>query len=134
VSRTAADRRRDRGRLVLVGALAGAASGLLGIGGGFVIVPLLVLWEGLPVERAAGTSLVAIFILALPGAATHAVLGHVDLALAALLTAGVVPGAAIGARLVPRLRTRVLERGFAVFLVAASLLLVLRETGLLSGV
>ena len=56
----------------------GLYSGLLGLGGGFVIVPVLTRWLGFPAKRAIGTSLVAIAILSIPATVTHAFLGHID--------------------------------------------------------
>ncbi len=81
-----------------IGLLAGFVSGLLGIGGGLVIVPMLAGWLGMPLKRALGTSLLAIVALVIPGTITHAVLGHIDWALVLVVTIGAVPGALIGAK------------------------------------
>lgn len=62
---------------ICVGAVAGSLSGFIGVGGGFIMVPLAVLIFGIPMVEAAGTSLVAIIILAIPGAITHALAGDV---------------------------------------------------------
>src|SRR3712207_3551028 len=67
--------RRRPLKLALVGTLAGLFSGLFGIGGGLVIVPLLVLWLGYGEREATGTSLAAIVIIAGVAAAAHAVYG-----------------------------------------------------------
>ena len=80
-----------------IGALAGLVSGLLGIGGGLVIVPLLAGWLGMPLKRALGTSLLAIVALVVPGTVVHAALGHLDLAIGLALVVGAVPGARLGA-------------------------------------
>ncbi len=118
--------------LVAIGVAAGLYSGFLGLGGGFVIVPALMRWCGMPVKRAIGTSLVAIAVLAIPGTLTHWYLGNIDWALAAWLALGVVPGAAIGARLTERASDRTVRFAFAVMLgvvgvwLAASQLLGLR--------
>jgi uncharacterized membrane protein YfcA len=82
-----------------IGAAAGFVSGLLGIGGGLVIVPLLAGWLGMPLKRALGTSLLAIVALVIPGTIVHAVLGHIDGGIWLALTVGAVPGARLGARL-----------------------------------
>jgi uncharacterized membrane protein YfcA len=80
-----------------IGAVAGFLSGLLGIGGGLVMVPLLAGWLGMPLKRALGTSLLAIVALVVPGTIVHAVLGHIDVGIALALTVGAVPGARLGA-------------------------------------
>jgi uncharacterized membrane protein YfcA len=118
--------------LAAIGAAAGLYSGFLGLGGGFVIVPALMRWCGMPVKKAIGTSLVTIALLAIPGTLTHWYLGHIDWALAAWLAVGVVPGAVIGARLTSRASDRSVRLAFAVMLgvlgvwLAASQLLGLR--------
>ena len=81
-----------------IGLFAGFVSGLLGIGGGLVMVPMLAGWLGMPLKRALGTSLLAIVVLVIPGTITHAALGHIDWALVLVLIVGAVPGARIGAR------------------------------------
>jgi hypothetical protein len=82
-----------------IGLVAGLASGLLGIGGGVVIVPLLAGWLGMPLKRALGTSLLTIPALVIPGTIVHAFLGDIDWSAFVFLTIGAVPGAWIGARL-----------------------------------
>jgi uncharacterized protein len=81
-----------------IGAAAGLLSGLLGIGGGLIMVPLLAGALGMPLKRALGTSLLAIAALVVPGTIVHASLGHIDWAIFAVVTIGAVPGARIGAR------------------------------------
>ena len=81
-----------------IGLFAGFVSGLLGIGGGLVIVPLLAGWLGMPLKRALGTSLLAIVALVIPGTITHALLGHIDWTLVVVVTIGAVPGALLGAK------------------------------------
>ena len=95
--------------LASIGAAAGFVSGLLGIGGGVVIVPLLAGWLGMPLKRALGTSLLTISVLVIPGSIVHAALGHIDLAICLALAAGAVPGARIGAALALGARERTLR-------------------------
>jgi uncharacterized membrane protein YfcA len=83
----------------VIGLTAGVVSGLLGIGGGLVMVPLLAGWCGMPLKRALGTSLLTIPALVIPGTIVHAALGHIDWWAALYLTIGAVPGARIGATL-----------------------------------
>jgi uncharacterized membrane protein YfcA len=115
------------GRLAAVGLAAGLYSGFLGLGGGFVIVPLLARWLGFDMKRAVGTSLLAVAILAVPGSVTHYLLGHVDLAIAAGLVLGVVPGAALGSRLTVLAREAVVRYAFAAMLVCVAVWLAVGE-------
>lgn len=119
-------------RAAAAGAATGLFSGFFGLGGGLVLVPLLTRWLHLPLKRGIGTSLIAISILAIPGAVTHAALGHVDWAVAAGLVAGVIPGAFMGARLNEVTREGVVRIGFAVLLVATAVRLAASEIARLS--
>ena len=85
--------------LLLIGAVSGFVSGLLGVGGGVILVPVLTVLLRFPVKKALGTSLAVVAAQAIPGTITHALLGHIDWAIAAGLFIGVVPGARIGSRL-----------------------------------
>lgn len=108
--------RRRWVRLAAIGLVAGAYSGFFGLGGGFVVVPALTRFDGMPMKRAIGTSLAAIAVLAVPGTIAHSLLGHVDWPLALLLSLGVVPGALAGARLTSRTSDRTVRIVFAAFL------------------
>jgi uncharacterized membrane protein YfcA len=117
--------------LIALGALTGMYSGFLGVGGGFVLVPMLTRWAKFPVKAAIGTSLVAISILAVPGIVTHAMLGNIDWVLAAGLVVGVIPGAFVGARITLGTTDRSVRLGFALLLTVVGLLLAVNElTGL----
>lgn len=105
-----------------IGLVAGFVSGLLGIGGGLVMVPMLAGWLGMPLKRALGTSLLAIVALVVPGTITHAALGNIDWALFLVVTLGAVPGARFGAKIAlgTRERTlRLLVGGFLLVVAAA---------------
>jgi uncharacterized membrane protein YfcA len=82
---------------VAIGFTAGFVSGLLGIGGGIVMVPLLAGWLSMPLKRVLGTSLLTIPALVIPGTAVHAALGNINWAVFAFVTLGAVPGARVGA-------------------------------------
>jgi uncharacterized membrane protein YfcA len=82
---------------VAIGFIAGFVSGLLGIGGGIVMVPLLAGWLGMPLKRVLGTSLLTIPALVIPGTAVHAALGNIDWAVFVFVAIGAVPGARLGA-------------------------------------
>lgn len=117
--------------LVGVGAITGLYSGFFGLGGGFVLVPLLTRWLRFGVKRAVGTSLATVAILAIPGTVTHALLGNIDWLIAAGLAVGVVPGALLGARISLGAHDRQIRIAFALLLVVVGVLLAVTElTGL----
>lgn len=116
---------------VAIGLFAGLASGYVGVGGGFIMVPLMTAWLGISMKRASGTSLIAIIILAIPGVVQQAFLGHIDYLAGAMLCIGAIPGAVLGARLVPHVPERTLRFIFAGLLAVAAAMLVVNEFGLL---
>jgi uncharacterized membrane protein YfcA len=105
-------------KLTAVGTAAGAFSGLFGVGGGTVIVPLLVLWFAYGEREATGTSLAAIAVIAMLAAAAQGLYGNVD-PLEALVVGGpAVVGVVAGATLQQRLPERAIALIFAALLVA----------------
>lgn len=110
----------DLPRAALVGLVVGFASGVLGVGGGFLLVPALVLLLAIPLAVAVGTSLLAIILPAISGAVAYAALGSIDwTALAATVPFGVL-GALYGARLAVRLPEPALRVAFDVVLLAGA--------------
>lgn len=105
----AAEPRRSGAGLFLLGAGAGFFSGLLGIGGGFVMVPAFIRIFGIPIKTALGTSLAVISITAIPNMIAQQVVGNIDWRVALLLALGVIPGARIGALLSIRAKERTLR-------------------------
>ncbi|MCC4909061.1 sulfite exporter TauE/SafE family protein [Microbacterium sp. cx-55] len=99
------------------GLLAGLLSGLFGVGGGTVIVPLLVMFLKFDQRLAAGTSLAAIVPTATVGVISYAVHGSVAWVPAILLAVGAVVGAQIGTWLLPRISQTALRWGFVAFIV-----------------
>ncbi|ASJ04489.1 MULTISPECIES: sulfite exporter TauE/SafE family protein [Thermococcus] len=124
--RARGDLRIDYRKVPLIGALSGLTSGLLGVSGGILNVPLFHTLAGLPVNYAVGTSSLALFFTALVGTATHYTLGQVDVETALLLSPGLIIGAALGARLVPRLHPRRFKLLFSALLVLVAIRLLLR--------
>jgi uncharacterized membrane protein YfcA len=108
-------------KLALVGTIAGFFSGLFGIGGGIVIVPLLVLWMGYEQREATGTSLAAIIIIAGGAAAVHGVYGNVRVDDALLVGVPAVVGVVGGTALQQRIPQRTLSLLFAGLLVAVAI-------------
>lgn len=108
-----------------VGAIAGFASGSLGIGGGLVMVPLLVGLSSFSQHHAHATSLAAIVLIAAGGAAAFGVVGELDLTAASLLIAGALAGAPVGARLMAQTSEAKLKVAFGVFMVLVGASLVI---------
>jgi uncharacterized membrane protein YfcA len=104
-----------------IGAVAGIASALFGIGGGLVMVPLLVIAMGMPQHLAQGTSLLAIVPTALAGVRAHARRGFLERSLVVPLAAGGVAGALLASTIALRLDPVLLQRGFAVLLIVVAL-------------
>jgi hypothetical protein len=96
-------------RLAVIGVAAGALSGLLGIGGGILMVPLFSVWVGIPLKETIATSLACVGIFAIPGTLTHWYLGHINWAFAIALAIGVIPGARIGAHFTINAEDKVLR-------------------------
>ncbi len=114
-------------KLAVLGLGAGLYSGLLGLGGGFVIVPALIRLFGFGTKRAIGTSLVAIAILSVPGTITHALLGHIDWRLAIALSVTVIPGAWLGARVTAAASERHVRAAFAIMLAVVGVVMLANE-------
>ena len=100
------------------GLLVGVVTGLVGAGGGFLVVPALVLLGGLPMSAAVGTSLVVVAMNALAGFAGHLGTTPIDARLAALVTGAAVVGSLLGSRFAGRIAPDTLRRGFGVFVIA----------------
>jgi uncharacterized protein len=111
-------------RLGVIGTVAGAFSGLFGIGGGTVIVPLLILWLAYEERMATGTSLAAIVIIAAIGALLNGLFGNVDVSKGVLIGIPAVFGVVVGTALQQRVPVRVLNGIFAVLMVVSAALLV----------
>jgi uncharacterized membrane protein YfcA len=114
-------------KLVLQGFAVGSFTGLVGAGGGFLIVPALVLWAGLPMPVAVGTSLLVIVLKSLAGFAGYVAHISVDAGLVAAVSACAVAGSFAGSRL-----TRVVEpgssrRAFAGFVLVMAAFILMRE-------
>jgi uncharacterized membrane protein YfcA len=113
-------------RLAAIGTLAGLFSGLFGVGGGSVIVPLLVLWLGYDEHAATATSLAAIIFIAAFAALTQGLYGNVHVLDAVLIGVPAVAGVLIGTRLQQRLPARTVAMLFAAVLVGSAVELVVQ--------
>ena len=115
----------------LIGLVAGVLSGYVGVGGGFIMVPLMLAVLNIPMKLASGTSLIAIFILAIPGTIEQGLAGNIDYLTGIAIAIGSIPGAFIGAKLIRYVPERTLRFVFAAFLAVAGILLIVKEAGLL---
>lgn len=127
-------------RAILGAAVTGLAIGVLtsviGVGGGFLLVPALVLITGLPMKRATGTSLLVIAVNSSVGVASSAIyhgeaFTGVDWKSVSIVALCGIIGSLVGARFAARLPAQVLRRIFAAVLVLVAVAVVLRESGLL---
>ena len=112
-------------RLALIGTAAGVFSGLLGVGGGTVIVPLLILWFGYGERLATGTSLAAIVLIAALAAFAQGLYGNVDVGKALALSIPAVGGVVLGTALQQRIDQRTISLLFALLLVVIAVELII---------
>lgn len=111
--------------LFLVGLATGVLTGLLGVGGGFAIVPALVLFSRMPIHVAVGTSLMVVAIVSASGIASRIVAGETfDYFVAALFLAGGIAGMFAGRRMARRLSGPTLQRVFAAAIVAVAVFVI----------
>ncbi|MFO0677004.1 MAG: sulfite exporter TauE/SafE family protein [Polyangiaceae bacterium] len=114
-------------RIALLGLLVGSLSGLVGAGGGFLIVPALVLFGGLAMRDAVGTSLFVIALQSFAGFAGHATHVTLDTNLTAMVTGSSVLGTFLGTFLATKVPTDALRRGFAWLVLAMGLFVLGKE-------
>jgi uncharacterized membrane protein YfcA len=114
--------------LLLVGIATGVLSGLFGVGGGFVIVPALVLFSGMSMHRAVGTSLMVISLVSVSGLTAQVVTGvSIPMKLTGLFVLGGIGGVFAGQQIGRRLSTQVLQRVFAVAILAVAAFVIVRN-------
>jgi hypothetical protein len=111
-------------RLAVIGSASGIFSGLLGVGGGSVIVPLLIIWLAYGEREATGTSMTAIVVIAAVGVTLQAFYGNVDAPNAALVGLPAIAGAVAGTALQQRIPERLISVLFAVLLVVIAIELI----------
>jgi hypothetical protein len=117
--------------VVATGLVVGLMTGFFGVGGGFLIVPALVLILRLPMRLAVGTSLVVIAINSAAAIVAHLGSGGIDASLAALFVAGGFVGALVGGRFAGRIDEARLSRGFATLVALVGIYLIARNGGAL---
>ena len=115
--------------LVAVGIVTGVLAGLFGVGGGFVIVPALVLFSGMAIHHAVGTSLLVITLVSISGITSHLVAGRsISIETTSLFVMGGVAGLLLGNIAGRRLSGTVLQKVFAVAIVAVAIFVIVRTT------
>ncbi len=108
-------------RLLFDGFFVGSVTGMVGVGGGFIIVPALTLLVGLPMQGAVGTSLMIIVMNAMAGLAGFSQHAALDLPLTAIVTAGALTGSAMGAVVSGYVKPAWLRRVFGLMVVAVGI-------------
>lgn len=112
---------------IAIGAIVGFIAGYVGLGGGFIIVPVLQFVYGFTMKESTGTSLVAVACIAVPGVVAHAYFGNIAWVIGLLLIAGSLAGTRIGARILKHVNDRLLTGLFGVVLLIAGAILASQE-------
>ena len=117
-----------RAQLAAIGLAAGLFSGLFGVGGGTIVVPLLILWFAYGEKEATGTSLLAIVLMALAAVAVQAAYGNVHVREGVLVGVPAVGGVLLGTWLQQRIPAAVVRLMFAALLASTAVILVVRAS------
>ena len=110
-----------------IGAVGGFFAGLLAIGGGIIYIPAILHFFRRTMKSAQATSLLTVVIVAIPGTIKHAMLGHIDWTLAAIVVCTTIPSSYIGARVALKLRNQTLEQIFGFMLLVFGLYFLFTE-------
>ncbi len=120
-------------QVMLEGLVVGSVTGLVGAGGGFLVVPALVLLGGLSMETAIGTSLLVIALKSFAAFAGHLGTLHFDMGLAGMVTAAAIGGSLVGSRWASAIPQDLLKRGFGWFVLVMATFLLSQEVPRLLG-
>lgn len=116
--------------LIVVGLLTGVLSGMFGVGGGFIIVPALVIFSGMSMQRAIGTSMMVITLVSASGVASRLWAGSViDPKVTSLFTVGSLGGLFVGQRIGRRLSVITLQKVFVVAMLVVAVFVIARNLG-----
>jgi uncharacterized membrane protein YfcA len=110
-----------------VGLLTGLLAGFFGVGGGFILIPILLAVYGMSAKSAFGTSLLVVACLSVPGTIAHSINHHVQFLLVLVMVLGAVPGSMIGSKLALRLKDSMLKRAFGAIMLAMAAFMVYKE-------
>ena len=133
VRRADGDRSMSLWLVLPEGLVVGLVTGMVGAGGGFLVVPALVLLGGLPMPVAVGTSLVVIAMKSLAGLGGYLSTVTIDWRVAGMVTAAAVVGGLIGSRLTSLVRPELLRAGFGWFVLLMSSVILAQEAHLALG-
>ncbi len=114
-------------KALFIGLGAGLAGGFVGLGGGFLMIPLMLSVLNFPMVIASGTSLIGVVCISTPGAITQMTYGSVDILTGLLVACGSIPGSIVGARLSKRFSDRTLRFMFAGLLGVAAVSMVIKQ-------
>ncbi len=120
--------------IIAEGFVVGLATGLVGAGGGFLVVPALVLLGGLPMPVAVGTSLIVIAMKSFAGLAGYLSSVQIDWSVALAVTAAAVAGALLGARLTGKVNPDALRKAFGWMVLVMSSVILARQIHLSFGI
>jgi uncharacterized membrane protein YfcA len=115
------------GQIAIHGITVGILTGVVGVGGGFLIVPALVLFSGLSMKKAVGTSLSIVALKSFAGFAGYAGAVTIDYQMLSIFTAIAIVGTLIGSQVGHRLPDALLKRGFGSFLIVVAIYILLKE-------
>ena len=118
---------------LILGLLTGLLSGLLGVGGGFIMVPSFCYFLNLPLKTAFGTSLIVIALVALPSTLVHSYYGHVQLWIVTPMLLGSLPGAWLGSYFALRTKDKWLRKVFGCLLILLAIVFAYKELTQTSG-
>lgn len=110
-----------------IGFVAGLCSGYVGVGGGFIMVPMFLSILDIPMRYSSGSSLIAIILIAIPGVIEQLILGNVNIMVGAIIALGAIPGAVLGATFAKKIPERQLRIMFACVLIFSAIMLVVKE-------
>lgn len=114
--------------LLLVGVASGILSGMFGVGGGFIIVPALILFSSMSMSRAVGTSLMVISLVSLSGIGSQLWIGQsISLGITALFVTGGLLGLGLGQSVAHRLSASMLQRVFSVAILLVAVFVVVKN-------
>jgi uncharacterized protein len=128
-----AEGRMRVGMVLLEGGVVGLVTGMVGAGGGFLVVPALVLLGGLPMSAAVGTSLLVIAMKSFAGLAGYLASVQIDWGLALAVTGAAVLGSLVGGTLTGRIPADVLRRVFGWFVVVMGVFVLAQQSGQVLG-
>ena len=115
---------KDWLKITAIGLLVGLLTGFFGVGGGFIIVPALVLVANFPAHQAVGTSLLVIFMTSFSGFLGNLVFGGLDFTIVLIFVVGGAVGILSGTALASRVSGRTLNRTFSLFIICMALYLI----------